>query len=241
MTGGRPRRSRRWLLPGLLLTALLAATVWGLMRRSPAAFAGAWFFLILAPTSSVFPIVTEVAAEHRMYLPLAGVIALAVLGLFGGVAGNTSPAARLAGAGLLAASAVVILFARMTYARNADYHGLRSHLVRDHRRAPAQRARPEQLRDLLLMKGRYAEAEPHLRVAVDGEPVARGGRSQSRRRAVGAGPARRRRRSPPARHRAPARLRVRSPQSRRNLRDAASFRRGARRIHEGAGDREVEG
>ena len=69
-------------VPGLLLTVLLAATVWGLMRRSPAAFAGAWFFLILAPTSSVLPVVTEVAAEHRMYLPVAGVIALVVLILF---------------------------------------------------------------------------------------------------------------------------------------------------------------
>ena len=44
-------------------------------------FAGAWFFVILAPTSSVVPIVTEVAAEHRMYLPLAAVIVVAVLGV----------------------------------------------------------------------------------------------------------------------------------------------------------------
>ena len=42
-----------------------------LVGADPAGFPGAWFFLILAPTSSVLPIVTEVAAEHRMYLPLA--------------------------------------------------------------------------------------------------------------------------------------------------------------------------
>ena len=40
-------------------------------------FLGAWFFLILAPTSSFMPI-RDLAFEHRMYLPLAAVIALAV-------------------------------------------------------------------------------------------------------------------------------------------------------------------
>jgi len=44
-------------------------------NRHPLAFLGAWFFLILAPSSSVLRSSTEVAAEHRMYLPLAAVIA----------------------------------------------------------------------------------------------------------------------------------------------------------------------
>jgi tetratricopeptide (TPR) repeat protein len=39
---------------------------------------GAWFFVTLAPASSVIPIVTEVGAERRMYLPLMAVIALLV-------------------------------------------------------------------------------------------------------------------------------------------------------------------
>jgi len=43
-------------------------------------FAGACFFLILAPTSSVVPIATEIIAEHRMYLPLAAVLAVIVVG-----------------------------------------------------------------------------------------------------------------------------------------------------------------
>ena len=63
-------------VPAALVCALLALTVFGLVKRHPAALAGAAFFIVLAPTSSVLPIVTEVAAEHRMYLPLAAVIAL---------------------------------------------------------------------------------------------------------------------------------------------------------------------
>ena len=147
-------------LPALFLCALVALTVWGLVRRAPAAFAGAWFFLILSPSSSVIPIVTEVAAEHRMYLPLAGIIALAVLALFS--VGRRLPA----WAGLLAASAVVIVFARMTYERNADY----ADFDRIWSQTIAERPRNARARNnyasSLLMKGRYAEAEPHLRVAV---------------------------------------------------------------------------
>ena len=62
-----------------VVAALLALTVAALRRRPPAGFAAAWVFLILVPTSSVIPLVGQVAAERRMYLPLAGVIALGVI------------------------------------------------------------------------------------------------------------------------------------------------------------------
>lgn len=60
---------------------LVAATAWGLWRRRPWALAGAWFFLILAPTSSVVPVL-DLAYEHRMYLPLAGEVMLIVCGAY---------------------------------------------------------------------------------------------------------------------------------------------------------------
>ncbi len=43
------------------------------------AFLGAWFFLTLAPSSSVVPIATEVAAERRVYLALASNLVLAYI------------------------------------------------------------------------------------------------------------------------------------------------------------------
>ena len=39
-----------------------------------AGFLGAWFWITLAPTSTIVPIATEVAAERRMYLPLAALV-----------------------------------------------------------------------------------------------------------------------------------------------------------------------
>lgn len=64
----------------LLLVLLVAGTVVSLWRKPALGFAGAWFFAILAPSSSVVPLASQTMAEHRMYLPLAAVIALVVLG-----------------------------------------------------------------------------------------------------------------------------------------------------------------
>jgi tetratricopeptide (TPR) repeat protein len=66
---------------GLLVLSLLAATGWSLVRRPALGFAGACFFLILSPSSSFVPLVTQTMAEHRMYLPLAPLVAVVVLSL----------------------------------------------------------------------------------------------------------------------------------------------------------------
>jgi hypothetical protein len=63
---------------GLFLVALAAATALAIYRRSALGFLGAWFFAILAPSSSVVPLLTQTIAEHRMYLPLAALAVLAV-------------------------------------------------------------------------------------------------------------------------------------------------------------------
>jgi hypothetical protein len=62
----------------LAVAALLAGTVVALARNRPVGFLGAWFFLTLAPTSSIMPISTEVGAERRMYLPLMAIVTLAL-------------------------------------------------------------------------------------------------------------------------------------------------------------------
>lgn len=75
-----PARTALQIAPSaLILAGLLALTVWCIFRRPAWGFVGAWFFLILAPTSSVVPI-RDLAFEHRMYLPLAAVVVVAVIG-----------------------------------------------------------------------------------------------------------------------------------------------------------------
>ncbi len=58
---------------------LLGATIWSLRYRPMLGFVGAFFFFLLAPSSSIVPIVTEVGAERRMHLPLAAVLVLLLL------------------------------------------------------------------------------------------------------------------------------------------------------------------
>ena len=66
----------------LLIVFLLVLTIIGLVVRPRLGFLGAWFFITLAPTSSIVPITTEVGAERRMYLPLISLVVLAVIGAF---------------------------------------------------------------------------------------------------------------------------------------------------------------
>jgi tetratricopeptide (TPR) repeat protein len=65
------------LLPrALLLSSLLVASLWAIRQRRWWGFWGAWFFLLLAPSSSLLPLPTEPAAERRMYLPLLAIMAV---------------------------------------------------------------------------------------------------------------------------------------------------------------------
>jgi protein O-mannosyl-transferase len=62
----------------IAIVTLLAVTVGTFLRRPPLGFLGAWFFVTLAPSSSLVPIATEVGAERRMYLPIVALVAAAV-------------------------------------------------------------------------------------------------------------------------------------------------------------------
>jgi tetratricopeptide (TPR) repeat protein len=147
-----------------LVLALVGLTTWALVRRQPVGFAGAWFFGILAPTSSVIPIVTEVAAEQRLYLPLAAVIWILVLGAYA-----VWPA-RLRAALGVAGAALAVVFAFLTDVRNRDYQSY-ERIWSDtiHKRPLNARARTNYATALLL-KTEYAQAEEQLRVAVAARP-----------------------------------------------------------------------
>ncbi len=71
-------------IPGLIVLVLFAIVTLAAWRKLPKfgwlAFLGAEFFILLAPSSSIVPIRTEVAAERRIYLALANVLVLAVVG-----------------------------------------------------------------------------------------------------------------------------------------------------------------
>jgi tetratricopeptide (TPR) repeat protein len=149
-----------------LLAALLGLTAVGLVRRHPASFLGAWFFLVLAPSSSILPIVTEVAAEHRMYLPLAAVIAAVVSGAV--LLGRRGIPSRKASLGVAAITVMTVVgvLAAETRERNRVYWSAES-LWED---TVAKRPKDARARvaygEALAQAARPAEAEAQLRVAM---------------------------------------------------------------------------
>ncbi len=123
--------ARTWpeiVLPALGVVALLAVTLWALFRRPVLGFVGAWFFLILAPSSSVYPL-NDMAFEHRMYLPLAAVMTLAVLTgdwLWRRIVARfaregVQPSRLLQLVPVAAVLLVVVMYAGLTLRRNTDY------------------------------------------------------------------------------------------------------------------------
>src|SRR5205823_5584918 len=107
------RPPSRWpLYVGLAATWIIVAALTAAGPRAHSVGFG-----ILAPTSSVVPIMTEIAAEHRMYLPLAAIIAVGVIGTYA-MWPPKRPRLILA----VSAGAVVAAFAFLTDARNRDYH-----------------------------------------------------------------------------------------------------------------------
>lgn len=148
----------------LLLGALAAGTLAVLRVRPALGLLGLWFFATLAPSSSVVPIVTEVGAERRMYLPLASLCTGAAL--LGWLALRRAP--RGAAAALAAAAVCALLLA--TRARNLDY----ADPIRLWQ--SAARARPDNPRAhvnlavLQLSAGRAAPAEQALRRALELAP-----------------------------------------------------------------------
>jgi protein O-mannosyl-transferase len=157
-----------------LLIVLLAATAVLVIRRQPWGMAGAWFFALLAPSSSVLPLATEIAAERRMYTAAAGVVALIVIGgyLFGqrlrarvfGEPPNGRTIARVAA--VVIVGSIVAGLSVMTSARNRDYWS-EERIWQDavEKRPGNPRARLN-YGVQLSMQGRHSEAEAQLREAV---------------------------------------------------------------------------
>ena len=162
------------LLPGLLLLGLLGLTIWALAKRPAWGFLGAWFFVILTPTSSFVPI-KDVIFEHRMYLSLAAVVAAVMIG--GWLAGQWLVARRtirpatlpVLGVSLVAFAAVVL--GTLTFQRNADYRTALSIWQDTVAKAPGNARAQTNFGLVLARDGHFDEAIGHYRKALEIEPA----------------------------------------------------------------------
>lgn len=146
---------------GLLLVALVAATFVALRRRPILGFLGFWFFAILAPSSSVIPLISQTIAEHRMYLPVAAVIALAML------AGYRWLGQRV----LIIGVALAVAAGWLTALRNRDYRDPLTLWSVTVGQQPDNARAQMNLGTVLLEAGRLEEAHEHFAAAVRVSPA----------------------------------------------------------------------
>ena len=155
-------RSLLDVLPSaLVVAALLAATLWAWIRGLRVAFLGVWLFAVLAPTSSFWPLAGEVAAERRMYLPLAAVITLVVLGADAVLRALLPravdrPRRRLVAGVLVVATAAIL--AQLTVGRTADYRSPTAFWTAIVTTRPGNVRARINMGDILFKSGRTAEA-----------------------------------------------------------------------------------
>ncbi len=162
-----------------LLALLLALTVFALIRYPVIGFLGAWTFLILAPTSSVLPLFTEVGAERRMYVPLAGMVMLVVGGVYllaarlgeGSGAQASAPLGTAKRRGLALLTLVVAgTFCWLTVQRNRQYLDPLALWTSVVAAAPENYRGRNNLGVALQQAGREAEAIEEFRVALQQNP-----------------------------------------------------------------------
>jgi len=154
---------------GILL--LLGVTAFGLKRRPALGFCGLWVFLILAPTSSIRPL-NSVAFEHRMYLSLAGVVALVVLGgyyLLQRIGRDKPESARwlLQRCGFSVALLVAVGLGVLTFQRNALFHSELAMWQDVVAQAPHNPRVRSNLSLALARAGEFDEAIDHLEHAIE--------------------------------------------------------------------------
>src|SRR5262245_21654591 len=161
----------------VLIATLVAVSVVALFRWPRAGFLCVVFFILLAPTSSFVPITTEVGAERRMYLALAALTILVVVGAARAIdhvrpslpprMGNLLPAAAVA-----AAFVCVGTLAALTMRRNAEFATPVTLWRGSGDRWPQGRARI-QYAAALSDTGDHASAIEQLRLALRDYPKAR--------------------------------------------------------------------
>ena len=157
------------LVPCIIVAALVVGALVAVVRRMPIGFLGTWFFVILAPTSSILPS-DDAAFEHRMYLSLAAVVVLVVFGFHRLLmrVSRARPDASRAFGWLRAATllCVVIVFTALTIKRNTTYESeYRMWLDVASKRRNNVRAEFGVI-SCLVARGDFAEAEQRARALV---------------------------------------------------------------------------
>ena len=152
---------------------LAVAIMVGFVKRPTLFFLPVAAMLLLAPSSSIVPVATQVLAEHRMYLPSAFLLS----GLVAGILATAQPPATLRGRMALAAAVVAVCAGIVCLEvvrirdRNRDFASAETLWRQNVRDCPGNVRGVVNLAAALIRQGRLDEAEPLVRQALAARPT----------------------------------------------------------------------
>jgi Tfp pilus assembly protein PilF len=150
----------QWLLATAVLAAIFAWSVLAVFRGKLPAFAVCSFFLLLAPSSSVVVVPTYDAADYRMYLPSACLIALAAGSLACLLQKHRGQAPRMVF--VACAAVLVVCLGTSTWRRNQIYKSPVDLWSDNIAKRPLHSGSYVGLAESLMKEGQLAEAESTL-------------------------------------------------------------------------------
>jgi protein O-mannosyl-transferase len=170
----------------LIILLLVSLSIFALAKNHPLGFLGISFFLLLSPTSSIMPL-SDLAADHRMYLPLAPVITFTVIVIYSlfqqgfmffnkadqkkGENPNSRAAATPGTLAFIVFSvSAIIIFSTLTIERNALYSDKISIWRDTAEKAPHNARAWANLGNALVEAKQYNEAIPPLKKALELNP-----------------------------------------------------------------------
>lgn len=139
-----------------LVALAVGWTIYRVTRMPARGFLAAWFFVSLAPTSSVVPIPLQPISENRVYVPLAAIVVAVVLLLHRGVGRRASAAFVAIAIGLIG----------LTHARNADYRSDIAIWADTAAKRPTSSRAHNNLGHAWLTAGRLPEARAEIEAAL---------------------------------------------------------------------------
>ncbi len=156
------------LLSLLLNLVMVCVGIYLICRRGEERLAGygiIWFYVLLAPTSTVVPL-RDVIMEHRVYLAILGIIIVVITGVMSGVRRGWINGRVAVIAGVL----VLVVFAYLTHERNRVWQS-RLALWQDVVKKSPNKARPHNnLGKILLDRGQVMEAISEFQKAIELDP-----------------------------------------------------------------------
>lgn len=158
------------LLSFLFLLSLFAAAIFLFRKRRAVSFFILWFFIVLAPTSSIIPIIDPIF-EHRVYLASVGFFFIFSDALWAGLtwAGHARPA-RNGTLAISGALVLMLLLSGLTYERNKAW-GTKLSMWQDVVEKSPMKSRPHNnLGNCYMLLGRPIEAIEEYKLAIALDP-----------------------------------------------------------------------